>query len=201
MSFFDSLTLFKKTNDGEVVYFPNGFLGKGFIVPDVVKEKQIKESLKHFYKIFFSLIMAISVCFGIAMGFSIMLPDVWRWIIVIICVIALLGVGFWAQWSQTKLTKNLLQGLQESTLKISLWENHLNSARSINFIALVFACVASWNLAGAGLQISKSSNVYHQVFGPFGIFLFLFCCLAFLASGYLILVKTYIGLSQTKSSK
>lgn len=201
MSYFDSLTIFKKTNDGEVVYFPNGFWGKGFIVPDIDKEKQIKETIRHFYKIFFSSLVTTSICFGVAMGFSIMLPDVWKWIIAIIYVIALLGFGFWAQGSQIKLTKKLVQGLQESTLKISLWENHLDSARSINFIILVFACVVSWNFAGAGLQIAKSPNVYPQVFGPLGIFIFLFFSLAFIAFGYMILVKIYIFLFKIKSSK
>ena len=55
MGFFDGWSDFKTTADGKVIYYPNSFLGKGFIVPSPQKKQEIQKAVNRLSAIFVAL--------------------------------------------------------------------------------------------------------------------------------------------------
>jgi hypothetical protein len=41
MSFFDGWSEFKTTPEGKIIFYPNGYLGKGFLIPNIKTKGKI----------------------------------------------------------------------------------------------------------------------------------------------------------------
>ena len=52
MGLFDGWSDFKTTVDGKIIYYPNSFLGKGFIVPSPKKKQEIQKAVNRLSAVF-----------------------------------------------------------------------------------------------------------------------------------------------------
>jgi len=182
MGYFDSLIDFKTTSDGEIIYYPNGFWGKGYIVPSLEKKNEIQKVAKRIYKIFFFLVFVSIVGLGISIILS---SEKWWWVLSAFTLLILMGIAVWCQ----RALKNLAQGLVQSSVKITLLESYTNSAPSMSFVTLAILELITWYIIFTGFQIAGNPQYYPWLFRPLGIFAVIFFGLGSLAFLYMIIVK------------
>ena len=87
MTYLDALvnSLFKKSESGELLFYPWGIIGKGYVVSSASEQSRIRSALKVYYVVMF-----------VAMGISIYFFD---WLYAGGC--AILGIGGYSVWSAT----------------------------------------------------------------------------------------------------
>jgi len=63
MNILDSMVqnAFKKSDDGNDLFYPSGVLGKGRIIPNEKEKKKIKDFLKGYYILNFILILGVVI--------------------------------------------------------------------------------------------------------------------------------------------
>ena len=117
MGYFDSLFdgLFRTDSKGKSFFYPWGFFGKGYILPDAKTKQKILDIITYYF--ISSLILMLGV--GVF----------WDWLF----ALALLPIFFiWYYFTYSKLTKEFLV----TNSRLSLRESFKNSARSHNIITL-----------------------------------------------------------------
>jgi len=195
MNYFDKRITFKTKENGEIIYYPNRFFGKGFIVPSLEKKQEIQKSVKHFYKIYFFLvIVVIPVIAGISAGIIIKMglrSDIWKLLDALFIIAFSLGSAGWFQKSIARVT----QELTKSNESISVWESLTDSALSMNFISLAFLGAASLYAAFIGSGIAAYPLNHPWIFVPFGIFMVILGVLGglFLVFAIILKVKKYVS--------
>ena len=182
MGYFDSLIDFKTNTDGEIIYYPTRFWGKGFFVPSLEKKKEIQRAATRIYKICFFLIFIGVAGTGIGITLS---PSGWSWAVGAVTLMILTGVVLWCQRSLQKLA----QGLVQSSVKITILESYANSAQSMSFITLVVLAIMSGCMVFTALQITIGPQYYPWLFRPLGFFAVIFGGLASIVFLYMIIVK------------
>ena len=124
MGYFDSLFdgFFKTDSKGKSSFYPWGFLGKGYILPDAKTKQKVLGIITYYF--ISSLILMLGV--GVF----------WDWLF----ALALLPIFFmWYYFTYSKLTKELLV----TNSGLSLRESFKNSAKSHNIITLWAMFIAS----------------------------------------------------------
>jgi hypothetical protein len=124
MGYFDSLFdgLFKKDSKGKSFFYPWGFFGKGYILPDAETKQKMLDIIT--YYVISSLILMLGV--GVF----------WNWLF----ALALLPIFFvWYYFTYSKLTKKL----PVTNSGLGLRESFKNSARSYNISTLWAMFIAS----------------------------------------------------------
>ena len=117
MGYFDSLFdgLFRTDSKGKSFFYPWGFFGKGYILPDAKTKQKILDIITYYF--ISSLILMLGV--GVF----------WDWLF----ALALLPIFFiWYYFTYSRLTKEFLV----TNSRLSLRESFKNSARSHNIITL-----------------------------------------------------------------
>lgn len=165
MGYFDGLTeaSFKKSEQGETLFYPWGVLGKGYIVSDAKKEAELRKFTKLNYIITLPVVIINQLLFGY-------LPNLVLLPIYLVIFLVLLK----------KLTKDL--PIANEKLKIS--ESYKNSASKHNLATLIVLALCSLAFTITGiLFIIDGRNI---LLGSFAAILF---GLSTVAISYMILNK------------
>jgi hypothetical protein len=162
MGYFDDLFdgVFKTDPKGNSIFYPWGFLGKGYILPDAKTKQKILNVIANYFIISFIFLLGVGVY--------------WDWLY----ALALLPIFFiWYYFTYSKLTKNLLV----TNSRLSLRESLKNSANSYKIITLwaMFAASLVFLLFFLVLLTSKKTGLIEFA----GVIFFGICTIAF---GYMI---------------
>jgi hypothetical protein len=182
MGYFDSLIDFKTNTDGKIIYYPNSFWGRGYIVPSLEKKNEIQRAAKRIWKLFLFLLFVSVAGSGISIT---LLSSRWWLAFGVFIFLLLLGLAIWHQRS----LQRLANGLAPSNVKITLLESYTNSALSMSFLSLVFLEALSWSAVFTGWQIARNPQYLPWLFRPLGIVAVLFFGLGIIAFLYMIVVK------------
>ncbi len=188
MDFFDGWCTFKTTPEGKTIYYPNSFLGKGFVVPNLKKKKGIQRAAKRLYVILLTLFGSFIA--GTWIGTR-LVPFGWLWYVGIIFIGLTLGATVWFQRSIT----NLAHGLVESEIKLSLRESYSISVHSLSFTFLLFLEIASGWTVYAGVQMANRHLGLWFV-KAFGIGALIFGILLCITTTHMIIRKTKTDISK-----
>ncbi len=152
MGYFDGLAsgIIKKDKDNNPVYYPWGVLGKGYVLPSIKRETQIKNMVILFYQIFFGV-------FFVHLFLLKSMP------IFALLVVALV---IWFLVKSHQLTKDCPKSGEKLTLK----EGYTNSAKAHNKTVL-------WILLGISILFTLGAiallfSAKTLVLGIFGAILF-----------------------------
>lgn len=130
MGYFDGIVdaSFKSTKEENLLFYPFGVLGKGYVLPDITKKQEIRNKLKVFYKVTFSVVIPLNpIILLLAITHRI------TWWLAILFYLGLSGgltlYGFY-------ITKNWVKELLPTSEKLTLAESYSNSGKSHNIIFL-----------------------------------------------------------------
>jgi hypothetical protein len=165
MGYFDSLFdgLFRKDSKGKSFFYPWGFFGKGYILPDAETKQKILDVITYYAIVSLILMLGVGVF--------------WDWLF----ALALLPIFFiWYYFTYSKLTKKL----PVTNSGLSLRESFKNSARSHNIITLwaMFTASLAFFLFFIVMLTSKKTSFMEFA----GAIFFGICSIAF---GYMIKEK------------
>ncbi len=132
MGYLDGLTdaFFKRNADGESLFYPNGVLGKGYVLPDEAKRDEVRRFVRHYYIVTFGSMIVIGA-FAEPIYYFPLFP--------------FFLVGYY--WKITQ----LVSGLPKTSERLSVKETYANSARSHNRVTLWLMLVASALFTCVGL--------------------------------------------------
>jgi MFS family permease len=181
MNFFDNLTNFKTDENGDIVFFPNGFWGSGYIVPNLEEKQKIQRSTGHILRFAFFLTWFASI----GLGFSLFSTSTWRWIFITFFIAALIGIGLWVWRTIMRLTEMLVK----RNVKLSVLEAHTQSAHSMSFTFLFVLGGVSCLFTMAGYGMATSPQFHPEFYGPAGVAIFIFGSLGFIFVCYWIALK------------
>ena len=182
MGFFDGWRDFKTTADGKVIYYPNSFLGKGFIVPSPQKKQEFQKAVNRLSAIFVALTGIIFAGTWVSARLFVSF-GIWRIALFFLILLLTALIGY------RHLLTNLTRGLVESNIRLSILEKISNLPFSSSFISLLFSELAYWFFVYYGLKIMDEIKDYAWYVKPFGISVFIFGVLGSIVSGYLIILK------------
>ena len=101
MGFFDNLTdmtmVFKKDDDGKLLFYPRIAFGKGYILPGDEKKEEIHRFVKRYYMVTLPLIFAVGI---------IALYTKWLYTVPAWCLL-MVGLLLWFKSRITQFTKDL----------------------------------------------------------------------------------------------
>jgi len=170
MGFFEGWAgkYFKKDATGRSVYYPWGFAGKGYILPDAEKEAHVRKSLKFEQKV----TLLAFLCAGVFM----------HWLPV---ACALAGLYLWSY----AMNARLVRGLQVSDERLTMRESFSGQARTTGPRTLwIFFSVSVLAAIGAvAIPVFKKTRTIEDV--VIACVLVLFFGATALASVYMIRVK------------
>ena len=111
MGYFDGIVdgNFKTTDDGVLLYYPFGVLGKGYVIPTNEKKQEIRKRLKWLYAV--SLILIIASASSLAP--SVLILSIPWWIVGIIYVLVVLGLSLVSYFIAKGFTKRVSENLKE----------------------------------------------------------------------------------------
>ena len=184
MDFFDSWCIFKATPEGKTIFYPNGFLGKGFILPNLKRKKEIQRSAKRLYTILLALYASFIIGTWICTR---LVPFGWLWYVGAVFFSLTLGAGIWVQRS----IKNLANGLPDSDIKLSIRDNYSISVHSLSFMHLFFIEIVSVWAVYAGFRMTNRDLGFWFV-KVFGIGTIIFGILLFIMTTHMGIMKTKI---------
>ncbi len=182
MGFIDNIVdgNFKTTDNGVVLFYPQGIWGKGYVVPNVEKRQELRRALKKLH--FFSLVVVIPI---LAIVFPILqaLSSPFG-----IIVTTYLAMGFVLTVAEYFFRKQLARGLTAVSEKLTIWETMQHSAKSQSIDLLLLLEVGSM-LCTAGsvwAMLNRQLVWYLRLNGVLGTLFFGF---GSLVAGYMIVVK------------
>lgn len=161
---------FKKSKDGEWIYYPWGILGSGYIVSDEEKHEKARKFIRRQYEI---LMLAIIVCPFLQHDLGMQ-----RFIIVAVCCIAIYQLWYYF------FVKRQVRGLVRSDDKLLFREVFKDTAKHVNLFSLIFLEIFSLIFAGGGLWMLVTGADTITALSNFVIF-----SLCAIFSGFLIAVK------------
>ena len=182
MGYFDGIVdgSFKTTDDGVLLYYPFGVLGKGYVIPTNEKKQEIRKRLKWLYAV--SLILIIASASSLAP--SVLILSIPWWIVGIIYVLVVLGLSLVSYF----IAKGFTKGLTSVGKKLTVVESYQNSAKSHNAFTLIVLEIASLLFVVAGIWMMFDNHLiwYLRLNGVFSVLFFGLCGVAI---GYMIKVK------------
>ncbi len=163
MGYFDALAagVIKTDPEGKLLFYPWGFLGRGYVLPDESKKQKVRKFLNLWYKV--SLLAIIGIGAGLGWAFTVvLLPFVFSW--------------YYFKTSQ------LLRGLSTTSTRLTLRESYTSSAKSHTTASLGFLLALSilFVLAGLWVLLFKKEE---WIIGLTSILFFGLCAFAI---GYMI---------------
>lgn len=166
MGYFDGLTdgVFKTDPEGNILFYPWGVLGKGYVLPDDSKKQELRKFISLWYKVSVPAIIGVGV--GIGWIFTlVLLPLVFSW--------------YYFR------TRRLLRGLSTTGTRLTLRESYTNSAKSHTTASLGFLLALSilFVLAGLWVLVVKKEE---WIIGLASILFFGLCAIGI---GYIIRLK------------
>ena len=182
MGLFDGWSDFKTTVDGKIIYYPNSFLGKGFIVPSPKKKQEIQKAVNRLSAVFIvvtGIILVgtwVSVPLFISFGIS---------RIVLFFALLLFSDLIWYRHSLINLTRELVK----SNIRLSMLEKFSSLPFSSSFTSLLFSEIAYCFFVYYGLKVMYEIKNYAWYIKPFGTGVFIFGILGSIVSGYMIILK------------
>ncbi len=182
MGFIDNIAdgNFKTTDNGVVLFYPQGIWGKGYIVPNVEKRQELRRAVKKLH--FFTLVVVIPV---LAIVFPILkaLSSPFG-----IIVSTYLAMGFVLTVAEYFFRKQLAQGLTAVSEKLTTWETmqHFAKSQSIELILLLEAGSLLFTAGSTWAMLNRHLVWYLRLNGVLGTLFFGFCSLI---AGYMIVVK------------
>src|SRR3954469_20648308 len=163
MGYFDGLanSTFKKDAQGRDLFYPNGMLGKGRIIPDAETAAKLRDKVVQFYKLFmFGGLPAIVILVNVPGGIP---------ILVAVGVIATVGTWFFF--------RSLARDLPVSDERLGYREAQRNAARGHSYFGLVMLAVISFFMTAMGFFVLMIGD--QEVFWiGFGCTLLFGACLA-----------------------
>ena len=134
MGYFDGLTasIFKTNEIGQVIFYPWGIIGKGYILSCEEKQIKVRKFIKLYYIVSLSLIIGIQIALGWLYNI-ILLPFLFAWYYFTII--------------------NYLKGLSKTDEKLTMKESATNSAKAHNIETLWAMLIASVLFVLAGIFI------------------------------------------------
>jgi|TARA_B100000315_G_C14449937_1_gene528626 hypothetical protein len=141
MGYFEGLTAssFKTDENGQLIFYPWGKLGKGYILPTEAKKNEVRNFVKLHYVISLISIIGVGIIFG------------WLYPVILLPV-------FYA-WYYFTITKHI-KGLTKSTAKLTLKESATSSAKAHNVATLwvLFVFSVLFVIAGIFIWIIKKDE-------------------------------------------
>ncbi len=131
MTFLDTLAegYFKTMPSGTILFYPQGVPGKGYILPTIEKKRAAVQAVKRLWIAIFSL--------PLVSGVSSVLTHQWLYSIIIYLVLAAPLLLWWRVTSA-----KLVQGLEQSEIRLSMRESYRNShAKEFIIWLVVFALI------------------------------------------------------------
>jgi hypothetical protein len=171
---------FKTTGDGNVLFYPYGVWGKGYVIPNIEKKQEIRKRLKRLH--FFTLAVLIPVVSLAFPAIRILLNSLW--ITVLIFIVAIAGLSL----AEYVFRKQFAKGLTPVDEKLTVWEVMQDSAKSQSIIFLLVFEIISLLFTVASIWVMINTNLawYFRLNGVVGFLIFGFCCIVF---GYIISLK------------
>ncbi len=164
MGYFDGLTdaSFKKDAAGNTVFYPWGIFSAGFVIDSEVEKNRIR----NFYKKMYMIIIPAIILIQIIVGF-------WLNLLLLPIYIA------WYFFTAKKITREL----KKTEEKLKITEAYTNSAKSHNFLTLIFFELISLGFVAIGFLMLSTGAAFiaYVSIGFFGL-----CSIAI---GYMIFAK------------
>jgi hypothetical protein len=136
MGYFEGLiaSSFKTDEKGQVIFYPWGKMGKGYILSRDEQQIEISKFVKLYYVISFASIIGLGIVLG------------WLYTVILL--------PFLFAWYYFVITKRL-KGLSKSDEKLTLKESYTSSAKAHNAVTLwiMLACSVLFVLAGIFILI------------------------------------------------
>lgn len=182
MGYFDGIVdgSFKTTDDGVLLYYPFGVLGKGYVIPTNEKKQEIRKRLKWLFAV--SLILIIASASSLAP--SVLILSIPWWIVGIAYLLLIIGLSLVSYF----IAKGFTKGLTPVGKKLTVAESYQNSAKSHKIFTLIVLEIASLLFVVAGIWMMFNNHVewYFRLNGVLSILFFGFGSVAI---GYMIKVK------------
>jgi Ca2+/Na+ antiporter len=142
MGYFDGLAsgIIKKDKNNNAVYYPWGVLGKGYVLPDAVRETTIKNMVILLYQLFFGLFFV----------HLFLLKNIPIFAVLTIVLIA------WFLFKSHQLTKDCPKSDEKLTLK----EGYINSAKAHNKTVLWILLVVAVLFTIGGIAMLVSGKLF-----------------------------------------
>ena len=182
MSYFDGIVdgSFKTSEDGALLYYPFGILGKGYVIPNIEKKQEIRKRLKWSFAI--SSILMIASASSLAL--FVIFYSIRLWIAGIIYFLIISGIWFAGYFISKEFTK----GLAPVGNKLTVAESYQNSAKSHNIFTLIAFEILCLVFVVTGVKILFDSQVT-WIFRLVGVLTILFLGVGSIVIGYMIKVK------------
>lgn len=134
MGYFEGLVAasFKSDEKGQVIFYPWGIIGKGYILSSEENEIEVRKFVKLYYIVSLPLIMGIGILLSWLHAF-ILIPLLIAWYCIAI--------------------RKYLQGLSISDIKLTMKDTRTSSAKAYNIVTLWFMLAGSLLLVFAGILI------------------------------------------------
>jgi len=162
VGYFDSLTnsYFKRTRDGRRLFFPWGWMGRGYVIPTENGFQKLHRAVKRYLRITFYLLMAVYAALAGAGAFygAVLLP--------------VLLVPY-ALWVRAK-----CRHMHRPTEKLTFEESIANQAREMSMLMLWSLEICSILFAIFGMIIFIT-GLRNRLIGLIGIFFFGFAAIIF----------------------
>jgi hypothetical protein len=111
--------LFKTSQDGKLLFFPWGALGRGYVLPDIKMKQEIEGFVKKFYILLFSAFLIYPIG-KTAIGLITLNPHYGQFFVIsVMVVIYFLLMG----WYYIKI-KSYTDGLEPTTEKLQIKESY-----------------------------------------------------------------------------
>ncbi len=166
MGYFDGLTSgsFKTAQDGRRLFFPWGYLGRGYVIPSDDTAERLRRQLKTYYIVMLVGIVGTS-------GFHAFITS---------AVVAVVCIAFYAIWAHRQVAK-----LQPAGEAMSFGESSASQARAFGPRALWLLEICSLLFVAGGIfmYIADPANRLMALFTT----IFFGCCAA--SIGYMIVVR------------
>jgi len=166
MGYFDGLTsgVFKTAQDGQKLFFPWGYLGRGYVVANEGDAERLRQQIKAYYMVLMAAIIATSVAR----------------VYIVSAAVAVLGVVFYAIW-----VRRQAAGLQPAGETMSFRESSIAQARAYGSGRLWMMEIGALLLVAAGifLYVTDPAN------RPIALLSLIFfgCCAV--AIGYMLIIR------------
>jgi len=129
--------LFKADDKGRSLFYPWGYLGKGYVITDKMIEKNIRQFIAYYYAVCFALMAGFLFTGYMKYSYFLILPVFIVW-------------GFGVQY--------FTQNLETTEIKLTFTESMTRLAKSRSKAILLFAVLAGLFLIALGIQTYLSQR-------------------------------------------
>lgn len=138
-----------KTENGQRLYFPNGVMGSGYVIPDGETEARIRAALRKFYGWFFAFIL-----FGIPLANVVFSPDS-LWDTIVMASVALIVMAVVMHFFLSR----LVAGLEKTSSRMGFREALAGQAKATpRWFTILQVAVAVLMLLGGILMLMDATG-------------------------------------------